>query len=203
LSVVSLPPSSFGLHPSLERQSRCELRAMEPAVCWMFRDPAPSRSGARGSPVPSASSICAMMAAFERGMKPGVDRCFRARTTYDQFPFSGSAINLALVTFAVERMISFLAKVHGQSVIRHGESFARNSRFQRTLGASARSGHGFHLSRFGMSPFGLRASSRVRPARKQRRLDDSWRSGKGIGPRGPSRSACPCSPFITHRPNRT
>ena len=23
LSVVSLPPSSFGLHPSLERQSRC------------------------------------------------------------------------------------------------------------------------------------------------------------------------------------
>jgi hypothetical protein len=37
LSVVSLPPPSFGLHPSLERQSRFELRAMEPAVCWMSR----------------------------------------------------------------------------------------------------------------------------------------------------------------------
>jgi hypothetical protein len=37
LSVVSLPPSFFGLHPSLERQSRCEPRAMEHAVCWMVR----------------------------------------------------------------------------------------------------------------------------------------------------------------------
>jgi hypothetical protein len=51
-------------------------------------------------------------------------------------------MDLALVTFAVEIMISFLAKVHGQSVIHHGQSFARNSRFQRTLGGSARTGHG-------------------------------------------------------------
>jgi len=43
-------------------------------------------------------------------------------------------MDLALVTFAVETMISYLAKVHGQSVLRHGQSFARNSRFQITLG---------------------------------------------------------------------
>jgi hypothetical protein len=47
-----------------------------------------------------------MMAAFERGMKPGVGGCLSTRTTYDQFSFSKSAINLALVTFAVaKRMI--------------------------------------------------------------------------------------------------
>jgi hypothetical protein len=84
--------------------------------------------------------------------------------------------------------------VHGQSVLRHGQSFARNSRFQRTLGGSARTGHGFHLSMFRTSPLGLRANSRVRPTRKERRLDDRRRSEQGIGPRGPSRSACPCSP---------
>src|SRR5947209_724848 len=44
-------------------------------------------------------------------------------------------------------------------------------------------------SRFGISPFGLRASSRVRPTRKERRLDNRGRSEKRIGPRGPSRSA--------------
>ena len=88
LSVVSLPPSSFGFHPSLERQSRCEPRAMEPAVCWMFRYPYPSRSGGRGPPVPSARSICAMSAALDRGLKPGVDGCLSTRTTYetDFFP---------------------------------------------------------------------------------------------------------------------
>jgi hypothetical protein len=32
-------------------------------------------------------------------------------------------MDLALVTFAVEEMISFLAKVHGQSDPRHGQSF--------------------------------------------------------------------------------
>jgi hypothetical protein len=47
---------------------------------------------------------------------------------------------LALVRFAVEKRTSFLAKVHGQSVLRHGQSFARNSQFQRTLGASTRTG---------------------------------------------------------------
>jgi hypothetical protein len=36
------------------------------------------------------------------------------------------AIDLALVKFAVETMVSFLAKVHGQSVLRHGQSFASN-----------------------------------------------------------------------------
>jgi hypothetical protein len=71
-----------------------------------------------------------------------------ARTTYDSFSWPHSAIHLALVTFAVEKWISFLAKVHGQSVLRHGQSFARNSRFQRTLGGRARTGHGFHLGSF-------------------------------------------------------
>jgi hypothetical protein len=37
---------------------------------------------------------------------------------------------------------SFLAKVHGQSVLRHGQSSARNPRFQRTHGGRARTGHG-------------------------------------------------------------
>jgi hypothetical protein len=55
-------------------------------------------------------------------------------------------MDLAMVTFAVELTISVLAKVHGRSVIRHGQSFARNSRFQSTLGGSAGTGHGFHLS---------------------------------------------------------
>src|SRR3954452_8764877 len=120
--------------------------------------------------------------AFERCIWPGVDGYVSARTTYDQFLIFFSAIVLALVTFAVETMISFLAKVHGQSILRHGQSFARNSRFQRTLGDSARTGHGLNLSIFGISPLGLRASSRVRPTRKERRLDDRGRSEKGIGP---------------------
>jgi hypothetical protein len=95
-----------------------------------------------------------MMAAVERGVQPGVGGCLSTRTTNEQFSFSKGAINLALVTFAVETMISFLAKVHGQSVIRHGQSFASDFRFQRTLGASARARHGFHLSIFVTSPFG-------------------------------------------------
>jgi hypothetical protein len=52
------------------------------------------------------------------------------------------AIQLALVTFAVESIISFSAKVHGQSVIGHGQSFATNSGFQRARGGGARTGHG-------------------------------------------------------------
>src|SRR3954451_21490743 len=72
---------------------------------------------------------------------------------------------LASVTFAVETRISFLAKVHGPSVLRHSQPFARNSQFQRTPGDSSRTGRGLDSSRFGMSPFGLRASSRVRPSR--------------------------------------
>jgi hypothetical protein len=51
-------------------------------------------------------------------------------------------MDLALVTFAVEPIISFWAKVHGQSVIGHGQSFATNSGFQRPLGGGARTGHG-------------------------------------------------------------
>jgi hypothetical protein len=137
-----------------------------------------------------------MMAAFESGLWPGVDGYPSARTTYGQFYSFFSAMDLALVTFAVGKRTSFLAKVHGQSVLRHGQSFARNSRFQRTLGASARTGHGFHLSSFGMTPFGLRASSRVRPTRKDRRPDDRGRSEKAIGPRGSSRSARPCFPPV-------
>ena len=97
---------------------------------------------------------------------------------------------------------SFLAKVHGQSVLRHGQSFARNSRFQRTLGGSARTGHGLHLSRFGMTPFGLRASSRVRPTRKERRLDDRGRSEKGIGPPDHRAVPVPLLPFLPHVPSK-
>src|SRR4051812_12778925 len=52
-------------------------------------------------------------------------------------------------------MISCLTKVHGQSDLRHGQSFARNSRFQRTLGGSARTGHLLHLSIFSTSPIRL------------------------------------------------
>jgi hypothetical protein len=37
-----------------------------------------------------------MMAAVERGLWPGVDGCVGTRTIYDQFPFSKSAIDLAL-----------------------------------------------------------------------------------------------------------
>jgi hypothetical protein len=48
---------------------------------------------------------------------------------------------------------SFLAKVDGQSVLRHGQSFARNSRFQRTLGGSARTGYLLFLLIIGLSPF--------------------------------------------------
>jgi hypothetical protein len=51
-------------------------------------------------------------------------------------------MDLTLATFAVESIISFLAKVHGQSVIGHGQSLATNSGFQRPLGGGARTGHG-------------------------------------------------------------
>jgi hypothetical protein len=128
---------------------------MEPAVCGTFRDPDPSRSGGRGPPLPSARSLCAMSTAFGRGPLAGCDRYLSARTTYDQFSLSPRAMELALVTFAVETMISVLAKVYGQSVLRHGQSFARNSRFQRTLGRNARAGHGSHLSIIRISPLGL------------------------------------------------
>src|SRR3954447_19844755 len=59
-----------------------------------------------------------------------------------------------------------------QSFIRHGQSFARNSRFQRTFGGSARTDHGFHLEVFGITSFGLRASSKVGPTRQERRPDE-------------------------------
>ncbi len=62
-------PSSFILPPS------SLIQAMEPTVCGMFREPDPSRSGGRGSPGPAARSRCAMMAALERGLWPGVDGC--------------------------------------------------------------------------------------------------------------------------------
>ncbi len=64
----------------------------------------------RGPPVPSARSICAMSTALERGLWPGVVGCLSTRTFYDQFSFSHSAINLALVTFAVERMIFLVSE---------------------------------------------------------------------------------------------
>src|SRR5947209_3980214 len=94
------------------RQSRCELRAMEPAVCGMFRylilhpssfilamepavcgmfrDPDASRSGGRGPPGPSARLLCAMMAALERGLCAGVAGCLGARRTYKQLSFFSS-----------------------------------------------------------------------------------------------------------------
>ena len=43
--------------------------------------------------------------ALERGLRPGVDGCLSTRTTYDQFSFSKGAMDLALVTFAVEKRI--------------------------------------------------------------------------------------------------
>jgi hypothetical protein len=64
-----------------------------------------------------------MMAAIERGLWWRVGGCLSARTIYDYFSSPHSAIHLALVTFAVEKRISFLAKVHGRSVLRHGQSF--------------------------------------------------------------------------------
>jgi hypothetical protein len=76
---------------------------MEPAVCGMFSDPEPSRSGGRGPPGPSDSSRCARMAAFGRGLCAGVAGCLGARTTYEQFSFFLSAITLAFLTFAVEK----------------------------------------------------------------------------------------------------
>jgi hypothetical protein len=104
LSVVSLPPSSFIL-------------AMEPAACWMFGYADPSRSGGRGSPVPSARSICAMTAAVDRGLCPGFSADVSAHEglTIKSHP-SKSATDLALVTFAVEIMISFLASEIWQTV---------------------------------------------------------------------------------------
>src|SRR4051794_13650886 len=108
------------LFQNLALQSR--RAGMEPAVCGMFGDPGPSRSGGRGLPGPYARSICAMSRALERGMQPGVAGYLSTRRTYDQLYFFKSALDLALVTFAVEKMISFLAKVHGQSVLRHGQA---------------------------------------------------------------------------------
>jgi hypothetical protein len=46
-----------------------------------------------------------MIAALERGLWPGVDGCLSARTTYDQLWSFFSAIDLALVTFAVEKSL--------------------------------------------------------------------------------------------------
>ena len=99
-----------------------------------------------------------------------------------------TALNLALVTSAVETMIFFLAKVHGQPVLRHGQSFTRNSRFQRTLGGSARTGQGLHLLRFGMSPY--RPSAPVARGGPQRRIGGSAVHHAGLNKRrrlaGPS-----------------
>jgi hypothetical protein len=97
--------------------------------------------------------------AFERGLWPGVDGHLSARPTYGHSYSSNRATALALVTFAVGTMISFLAKVHGQSALCHGQSFARNSRFPRTLGGRERAGHGLDVPILGISAFGLRASS--------------------------------------------
>ena len=80
---------------------------------------------------------------------------------------------------------SFAMASHSPGILNSRES----------LGSSARTGHLSHLLTFGMSAFGLRASSRVGPTRQERRRDEKGRSGKGIGPRGPSRGARPCSPF--------
>ena len=65
-------------------------------------------------------------------------RAFRKRTS------SGKPLRMLIARPkpASKSSCSFLAKVHGQSVLRHGQSFARNSQFQRTLGGSARTGHG-------------------------------------------------------------
>ena len=60
--------------------------------------PYPSRSGGRGSPVPSARSICAMLAALERGLWPGVDGCLGKQTAYGQDFFGIGALDLALVS---------------------------------------------------------------------------------------------------------
>jgi hypothetical protein len=48
-----------------------------------------------------------MMAAFERGLWPGVAGRVSIRTTYDRPSLKKSAMDLALVTFAVETMLSF------------------------------------------------------------------------------------------------
>src|SRR5947209_6220666 len=124
-----------------------------------------------------------MMAALERGLWPGVAECIGTRTTYDQSYLKKSAMDLALVTFAVEKRIAFLAKVHGQSILRHGQSFARNSRFQRTLGGRARTGRLLRLSIFLRSPFGLFSTCcglRRRAARAGKpRCGTTWRSISG------------------------
>ena len=145
--IVCCESSAFILRPSSFIGAAVALRAQGDGARsgGMFRDPDSSRSGGRGPPVPYARSRCAMSRALERGLWPGVAGCLSTRTTYGQFCSFFSAMDLALVRFAVEKRISFLAKVHGQSFLRHGQSFARNSRFQRMLGGSARTGHGFHL----------------------------------------------------------
>src|SRR4051812_35730 len=79
-------------------------------------------------------------------------------------------MDLALVTFAVEKRISSLAKEHGQSVLCHGQSCARNSRFQRTLGGSARTGHGLHWSIFGMVRHEVVDVAVLRPRRGRQHL---------------------------------
>ena len=51
---------------NLARQSRCELRAMEPAVCGIFRYPYPSRSEGAAHLYLLLRSICAMIGSFSR-----------------------------------------------------------------------------------------------------------------------------------------
>jgi hypothetical protein len=140
LSLLCLRPSSFvGMVVDLgERCSRIwrGSRVASPGR-W-----SPRRAGWSGTPThlgavgaahlyPLLDQQCAMSSGLNQGQKPGVGGCLSKRPTYDQFSFSKSAMKLALVMFAVETMSSFLAKVHGQSDIHNGQSFARNSRFQR------------------------------------------------------------------------
>ena len=47
-----------------------------------------------------------------------------------------------------------------------------------------------------------RASSMVRPTRKERRLDDRGRSEKGIGPRDHRAAPGPLLPFLPHVPSK-
>src|SRR5206468_10844605 len=117
----------------------------------------------------------------------GVVGCLSTRTTYDQFSWSPSAMELALVTFAVETRISFLAKVHGPSVLRHGQSFARNSRFQRTLGGRARTGQGSHLETIAKIPARDRSGASRSHALRGNALCDALRRLLAPGDDSPAR----------------
>src|SRR4051794_36862318 len=57
--------------------------------------------GARGSPVPSARSVCAMSRALDPGLKPGVDGCLSVRMTYEQIFSFSSAIGCAFAMFVL------------------------------------------------------------------------------------------------------